>query len=41
MDGSNDLLNCIKEIINNIYSNDDKCYKYETINTKCNEDAIA
>ncbi len=29
-----------KEVIENIYSSDEKCYKYETVNTECNKDAI-
>jgi len=29
-----------KEVIKNIYSSDDKCYKYEPVNTECNKDAI-
>jgi hypothetical protein len=29
-----------KEVIENIYSSDKKCYKYETVNTECNKDAI-
>jgi hypothetical protein len=29
-----------KEVTKNIYSSDDKCYKYETVNTKCTDDAI-
>ena len=29
-----------KEVIENIYSSDEKCYKYEPVNTECNKDAI-
>lgn len=28
------------EIKDKIYSHDEKCYKYEAINTKCNKEAI-
>lgn len=28
------------EVINSIYSFDDKCYKYKTETTPCNDDAI-
>ena len=29
------------DVINNIYSHDDKCYKYKTVSTECNDDAIS
>jgi len=28
------------EVKNNIYGYQDKCYQYETVNTKCNENPI-
>jgi hypothetical protein len=29
-----------KDVENNVYSYDEKCYKYKTITTKCDNDAI-
>jgi hypothetical protein len=29
-----------EEVIKNIYSHEEKCYKYETVNTECNNDPI-
>jgi len=28
------------DVEKNIYEYDDKCYKYKTVNTECNKDAI-
>jgi len=29
-----------KDIINSVYNYDEKCYKYQTVTTECNDDAI-